>query len=87
VVAARALRTVEMGAQCSKNGTAAAVSVEKEIESSAGAVYGTYNTLRQISPDCRLGLVGMRNLGNTCYMASALQCLINTQPLTDYFLL
>ncbi|CAK1543435.1 unnamed protein product [Leptosia nina] len=32
------------------------------------------------------GLVGLQNMGNTCYMNAALQALSNTQPLTSYFL-
>lgn len=32
------------------------------------------------------GVTGLSNLGNTCYMNSALQCLSNTTALTSYFL-
>ena len=32
------------------------------------------------------GLVGIYNLGNTCFINTAIQCLSAAQPLTDYFL-
>ena len=39
-----------------------------------------------VRKDSNKGLCGLSNLGNTCFMNSALQCLSNTTELTKYFL-
>lgn len=40
----------------------------------------------QQKPGRTIGCVGLQNLGNTCYMNSALQCVRSVEELTKYFL-
>eukprot|EP01119_Soliformovum_irregulare_P010385 TRINITY_DN254_c0_g1_i1.p1 TRINITY_DN254_c0_g1~~TRINITY_DN254_c0_g1_i1.p1 ORF type:complete len:927 (-),score=294.62 TRINITY_DN254_c0_g1_i1:361-3141(-) len=52
-------------------------------QSSSYSSYSSYSAYNQPTDP---GLTGLINLGNTCFMASSLQCLSNTTPLRKFFL-
>ncbi|XP_070312195.1 ubiquitin carboxyl-terminal hydrolase 4 isoform X2 [Odocoileus virginianus] len=55
-------------------------------QSNGSGFSASYNCQESPLTHVQPGLCGLGNLGNTCFMNSALQCLSNTAPLTDYFL-
>lgn len=82
-------RSIANGPPASKTGTRNGsvtqyplYSMDKDKESD-GWLLGSSSSSARLGPK---GLTGLQNLGNTCFMNSALQCLVHTPPLASYFL-
>ena len=59
----------------------------KAAASKGADMVGSYFDDEEDSGECvHVGLTGLDNLGNTCYLNSIIQCLANTRQLRDFFL-
>eukprot|EP01041_Mallomonas_annulata_P000826 gene826-1606_t len=69
-----------------RNSSSSGHSNSNNIITSSSVSSSTVSPLSPVPTHFNQGLVGLENMGNTCYMNASLQALLHTEPLVRYFL-
>ena len=74
------------GSNAAFNGVTVVGDEQSSSEITTSALDHDRNCSKGAVSGIHIGYTGLENLGNTCYLNSIVQCLVNSRKLRDYFL-